>query len=298
MPNPFSPRAALLLLFTAGLGACAATPAVTAPRVTSCEQLADGLQWGEGPCLLPDGRLIFADIPAKRVLAWSPGKGLSLWRESAGLANGHVLAEGGSVLVCEEGARRVVRLDADGRLLGVLCERDAEGRRLNSPNDLCLGPLGRVYFSDPTFGIRNHPELKEQPANSVFSCRPDGADLRRESGAELLQPNGLAFGPHQRALFVADSKAGKVLRYAVDKAGRLGPSTVFCQAQADGVRVDGRSLVYLACGDGVRIHRPDGTLLALLPVPGGAVNLCFGDPKPSVLFVTGPRACYKVGVGW
>lgn len=280
------------------MGGCAA--AAKSPTPGACEKIAGGLKWGEGPCLLADGRLIFADIPARRVLAWSPAKGLSTWRQSDGLANGHLLCADGSVLACEEGAgaRRIVRLDAGGRLLGVLCERDAEGRRLNSPNDLCFGPLGRVYFSDPTFGIRGRPELKEQPLNSLFSMRPDGGDPRRETGTEMQQPNGLAFAPDQRTLYAADSKAGQILRYTADAEGRLSFAGTFCETGADGVRVDRSGRVYLATGEGIAIHRPDGTLLKRVPIPDGATNLCFGDAEPSVLYVTTPSACWRVGLAW
>jgi gluconolactonase len=262
---------------------------------TSCETLLDGLQWGEGPCLLNDGRILFADIPAQRTMCWSTGNGASLWRESAGLANGHAVASDGSVYACEEGSRRLVHLDSTGKILNVLCTKDANGKRLNSPNDLVLNASNtRLYFTDPTFGIRAHPELKEQPLNSVFSCTLNGDDLQRETWSELLLPNGIALSPCETYLYVADSKAGCILRYTVLPSGHLGQSQKFIDQGADGVRVDHAGRIYLACDKGICIYQPNGQLLITLPLEEGATNLCFDPKNPSTLFVTTPARFVKL----
>ncbi|MEN9358563.1 MAG: hypothetical protein RL095_98 [Verrucomicrobiota bacterium] len=278
---------------------CAPFHAEPMPEICREEILAEGLKWGEGPCLLPDGRLIFADIPAKRVLSWSPAQGLQTWRESEGLANGHALSPDGGVAACEEGARRIVWTDFEGRSLKILAAKDKQGRRLNSPNDLCFSPAGRLYFSDPTFGIRGRPELKEQERNSVFSCLSDGSDLRRETGEEMQLPNGLAFAPGGKILYVIDSGRGRILSYELYPDGSLGRGRFFCTVEnADGLRVDRRGRVYIAEKGGLTLRWASGAEICRLPIAGGATNLCFGDDIPSVLYVTSPGSCRRLELKW
>ena len=278
-----------LLLASSLFSSCALFQSEPLPEVASDLLIAKDLQWGEGPCLLPDGRLIFSDIPAKRVLSWSASEGLQTWRTSDGRANGHVIAPDASVIACEEGSRRIVQTDCQGKGLKVLAENDAEGRHLNSPNDLCFSPAGRLYFSDPTFGIHGKPELKQQPMNSVFSCKPDGSDLRRETGDEMKQPNGLAFAPGGKTLYVIDSNSKQVLSYELYPNGSLGRGHLFCKVEgADGLRVDRRGRVYITEKGGITLRWANGVEICRIPLADGASNLCFGDDSPSVIYVTSP----------
>ena len=288
-----------LLLGASLFSSCALFHSEPLPTVASDLLIAKDLKWGEGPCLLPDGRLIFADIPATRVLSWSATQGLQTWRNSDGLANGHALAPDGSVVACEEGTRRIVQTDTQGKLLKVIAEIDAEGHHFNSPNDLCFSPAGRLYFSDPTFGIRAHPELKQQPMNSVFSCKPDGSELRRETGDEMKQPNGLAFAPGGKLLYVIDSELGQVLSYELHPNGSLGRGHLFCKVVgADGIRVDRRGRVYITEKGGITLRWASGVEICRIPLADGCSNLCFGDDVPSVIYVTSPSSCRRLELKW
>lgn len=264
--------------------------------------------WAEGPVWFGDGNfLLWSDIPRNRVLRWIPDAGVSVFRADSNNANGHTRGPDGQLVSCEHRTRRVTRTEFDGSVT-VLADR-FEGRRLNSPNDVVVAADGAVWFTDPTYGILSDYEgdraEPEQPHRGVYRIDPDGTlGLVAD---DFLQPNGLAFSPDGRILFVADSgtapggaRPSHIRAFDVDERGRLTGGRVFAtivEAGApDGIRLDTEGRLWSSARDGVHCFSPDGTLLGKILVPETVSNLCFGGRKKNQLFITATRSVYSIFV--
>jgi gluconolactonase len=275
------------------------------------EKLAGGFIFTEGPVWVPDGYLLFSDPNANTIYRWAPEGQVSVFRTKSGYAgvdigdygqpgsNGITLDADGRVTINEHGNRRVVRIEKTGAVT-VLADR-FEGKRLNSPNDLVYRSDGTLYFTDPPFGLPKafDDPRKELPFSGVFSLR-DGT-LRLEA-KDLTGPNGLAFSPDERFLYVGnwDEKRKVVLRYPVGDDGRLGPGTVFYDMTAapgedalDGIKVDVRGNLYVSGPGGLWILSPDGKHLGTIVGPEHPHNLAWGDDGRS-LYLTAQTGLYRL----
>lgn len=271
------------------------------PADAKVERLATGLGFTEGPVWLPrEGILVFSDIPKDQLLRWSPGGGIAGFREPSRNANGNTLDLQGRLLTCEHSGRRVARREADGTLVTVVDR--FEGRRLNSPNDIVVKADGTLWFTDPEYGLKTNPatkqrEGKEQPGNFVYRHDP-ATGTTTAVVRDFVQPNGLAFSPDEKLLYVADSGAPRHIRvFAVGADGRLDAGRVFCQLDKggpDGIRVDREGRVWSSSGDGVQIFQPDGRLIGRILLPESAANLCFGGPDGKTLYITARKSLYAV----
>ena len=278
-------------------GAATAESAPRWPAGPTVGVLAEGFQFLEGPAWFPAaGGLVFSDIPADRMWLWTPGAGCRVFREPSGQANGNTVDRQGRLLTCEQGGRRVVRREADGSLT-VLADR-YRGRRLNSPNDLAVDALGRIWFSDPPYGIR--PEEQEQPACYLFRLDPDGG--LEVVADDFIKPNGLCFSPDEQTLYVSDTANERhhIRRFQVGAGGRLAGGEVLLTVtpgKSDGFRVDRAGRIWTSAGDGVWVVSPTGVVLARIPVPEAPANLCFGGgPVQDRLFITARTRLYALAV--
>jgi gluconolactonase len=268
-----------------------------------------GCRWAEGPVWFDDLQcLLFSDIPNQRILRWAAdatGSGaISTFRQPSQFSNGQTRDRQGRLVTCEHGLRRVIRTEADGSIT-VLADSYL-GKRLNSPNDVVVQSDGSVWFTDPTYGILSDYEgykaSPEQPGRGVY--RVDGS-----SGAitcvvdDFCQPNGLAFSPDERTLYIADSGAshdGSKPRHirAFDVAGdKLTNDRVFALIDAgipDGIRTDTAGNLWSSAADGVHCFAPDGRRLGKVLVPEAVANLCFGGPRRNRLFITASTSLYAV----
>ena len=179
--------------------------ALTVP-IAAVETLFDGCRWAEGPVWFADGGyLVWSDIPNDRLLRWTPDLGVGVFRAPSNFANGNTRDREGRLVSCEHGGRRVTRTEPDG-MITVLAE-SYRGRRLNSPNDVVVKSDGTVWFTDPTYGILNDYEgykaEPEQDACHVFRLDPATAEIASVAD-DFVKPNGLAFSPDERILYVAD----------------------------------------------------------------------------------------------
>jgi gluconolactonase len=283
-------------------------------RDASIEKLADGFAFGEGPIWTRDGRLLFSDPNTNVIYAWSASHGVSVFRRNSGLdgdisayhqpgSNGLTLDPEGRLTICQHGNRRVVRIEADGKET-VLADR-YQGKRLNSPNDLVYRSDGTLYFTDPPFGLpRVYDDPgKELPYSGVF-CLARGA-LRLVS-ADLEGPNGLAFSPDEKHLYVAnwDEKKKIVMRYEVRPDGGLARGRVFFDMTAapgeealDGVKVDKRGNLYVSGPGGVWVISPAGRHLGTLRGPELPANFAWGDADGRSLYMTARTGLYRVRLG-
>ena len=260
------------------------------------ELLATGFQFTEGPVWMPGGYLLFSDIPADRIYKWTPKRGAEVWREPSGNSNGLTVDRQGRLVVCEHGNRRVSRIEPDGTLT-VLADAYG-GRRLNSPNDVVVRSDGCIYFTDPPYGIE--PEQREQPCNGVYRILPDGT-------LELLaddfdRPNGLAFSPDERVLYIDDSPRRHVRAFDVLPDGRIANSRLFADmdhpqpGSPDGMKVDRNGNVYVTGATGVWVFEPDGTHLGVIVTPERPANCAWGDDDRKTLYITARSSLYRVRV--
>ena len=273
------------------------------------DKLFEGCRWAEGPAYFPAHRtLVWSDIPNDRMLRFDETSGqTAVFRHPAGYSNGNTVDRQGRLVTCEHGHRRVSRTEHDGSLTAIA--DDYGGKRLNSPNDVVVGSDGSVWFTDPTYGIDSDYEghRAESEIGACHLYRVDGGSGRVAIAADdFVRPNGLAFSPDERLLYVADTGATHepdgprhIRRFAVAEDGRLSGGDVFATCTAglfDGVRLDEAGRVWVGAGDGVHCLDPDGTLIGKVPVPETVANLCFGGPKRNRLFICGTTSLYAIAV--
>jgi gluconolactonase len=267
-----------------------------------------GGEWVEGPVQLPEGDVLFSDIPNDRVMRWAAGSGeVSVQLQPAGFANGHTLDAEGRVIRCEHGRRRVSRFEPDGDVSCVV-ER-YEGHRFNSPNDVVVDSRGAIWFTDPPYGIisdrEGHKAESELGDNYVFRYDPDSGDLAIVSNfAE--DPNGLAFSPDESVLYVSDTSAARVeggdhqiVVFDVVDGCRLDRPRIFATIEhgvADGLRVDVHGNVFTSSAIGILAYSPGSDLLGVIPVPETVSNCVFGGSDGRRLFITASTSLYSVEV--
>ena len=277
---------------------------------TWLQRLADGFIWAEGPVWLSDeNALLWSDIPNNRVLRWSAADGsVRDHFRPADFANGHTLDHDGRVLACEHGTRRVARYERDGSRTCVVDRY--QGKRFNSPNDIVVASDGAIWFTDPPYGIvSDHEGYKadsELGACYVFRLDRITGELTIVSDA-LIDPNGLAFSPDERTLYVSDTSSGRVengfhhiLAFDVVDGRSLANTRVFKVIDpgvSDGFRVDVDGNIWTSAGDGVHVLAPDATELGRILLPEAAANCTFGGPDGRTLFITATSTLWSIHVG-
>jgi gluconolactonase len=278
--------------------------------LASVERIASGMRWCEGPVYFGDLRcLLFSDIPNNRIMRWDEETGaVSVFRKPSNNANGHTRDRQGRLITCEHDARRVTRTECDGGITVLIDKFD--GKPLNSPNDVVVKSDGSIWFTDPPFGIlgnyEGHVAPQELPSN-VY--RIDWSGRPSVVAGDINGPNGLAFSPDEKTLYIVESRSTPRLIRAydvVDDGTKIANGRVLITAEADGtpdgfrVDVDGN----LWCGwgmgspalDGVKIFNPDGKPIGFIALPERAANVCFGGPKRNRLFMAASHSVYALYV--
>lgn len=254
------------------------------------ERMATGFRFTEGPALTPDSVLLFSDIPNNRIHQIVSGKGVSVFREDSGGANGNFVDERGRLYTCEGGARRVTRTSKDGKL-EVLAER-FEGKRFNAPNDIVVRKDGHVYFTDPAFG--SSQDNRELPYFGVFHITPKG-EVNLVAKWDK-RPNGIALSPNERTLYVAGSDERIIRAYDLDRQGNATNPRIMIagiDGVPDGIRVDSKGNIYVAC-NAVAIYSPEGKLLRAISMPETPANIEVYDKGEWLVFVTARTSVYRI----
>jgi len=252
--------------------------------------VAEGFGFTEGPVWHPGGCLLFSDIPKSRIYKLANGE-VSVYREPSGQSNGLTLDRKMRLLACEHENRRVSRELADGTVEAVATHY--EGKRLNSPNDICVRSDGRIFFTDPPYGIAD--EQRELPFNGVFTIAADGAVALLAT--DFDRPNGIVLSPNEHTLYVADTERRHVRAFDVAADGALSHGVVFAEmredGRPDGMRVDRDGRLYVAAR-GIQVFAPDGRLLGVLDCPQRPANCAWGDDDGSTLYVMARTAVIRL----
>jgi gluconolactonase len=266
-------------------------------------KLAGDMQFIEGPVWIKESAmLVFSDIPANELKQWTARGGVTSFRQPSQNANGNTLDLTGRLLTCEHSGRRVAIREKDGTVKTVV--DSFEGRKLNSPNDVVVRSDGTIWFTDPEYGLKNKPgtkekEDKQQAGNFVYRHDPKTGKTTALV-RDFVQPNGLAFSPDERKLYVADSGTPRHIRvFDVTNDGTVSNGRVFCtidKGGPDGIRVDRDGRVWSSAGDGVHIFAPDGSRIGKILVPEAPANLCFGGDDGKTLFITARKSLYAIKV--
>jgi gluconolactonase len=276
----------------------------------------------EGPAADAAGNVFFSDIAGNRILKMTPEGKVSVWRADSGRTNGNTFDAQGRLISCEGGEqgigrRRIVRTDMKSGEITVLTD-NYEGKRYNSPNDVCVDSKGRIWFTDPRYGP-DRSDL-EMHVEGVYRIDPDGKVTRVLDQKDVEKPNGIVATPDAKTLYVIDSnpKVGgnrKIWAFDIAADGKLSQRRQvydFGKGRGgDGMRLDVKGNLWVAAGittprstgettdvpPGVYVITPQGKLLGRVPIPEDLItNVAFGGPELKTLYVTAGKTLYKVPV--
>jgi gluconolactonase len=272
--------------------------------------LATDLGATEGPLWHPGGYLTFVDLQGSRLLRWDAAAGVQVIREQTGEGNGCTLDRQGRLIMCEGAHRRITRMEVDGTIT-TLADR-WQGKRLNRPNDIVCRSDGSLFFTDPE--LRVPPAEREVGISGVYCITPQG-ELVLATG-ECEYPNGLAFSPDERMLYVAisrldercvaEAKNGEVCRHRrirafdLDAQGRLSNNRIFIDMSSaepgvpDGMKVTRDGHLFCTGSGGIWVIDPQGRRLGVIRVPEVPRNLAFGGSDARTLYITAGTSVYSL----
>src|SRR2546428_1872950 len=266
-------------------------------ETTQAERLATGFVFTEGPLWHPDEFYYFVDVRSSVLYRMTPGRAPEIVREKTGGGNGTTFDLQGRLVLCEGDNRRVTRASADGRV-EILMDR-FEGKRLNRPNDVVCKSDGSIYFTDP--GLRVPLAERELPHAGVYRVAPDGT---ARLVADFEYPNGLAFSPDERRLYVANTRWAQYIHVLeLDDDGAMVRRRLFTDMSSDekegvpdGMKVDVDGRVSCTGPGGPSVFAPDGARLGIIRTPEVPANLAFGGPDLRTLFLTARTSVYALRV--
>lgn len=295
------------------------------PAGAQLERIATGFKWVEGP-VWADGSLFFAEIPSNTIRHWTPGKGVSIFLQPSGYqgktpyngpepgSNGMTLDARGRLTVAGHAQRDIYRFESFNPHGQITILADSyQGKRLNSPNDVVYRSDGSLYFTDPPFGLRTQNESdpqKQLKMNGVYRIphaqdhkpgAPPTHDLQLLV-SDLPRPNGIAFSPDEKYLYVDNTQPKKQwMRYRVKPDGTLTDAKLLYDATSDtrdgapdGMKVDMEGNIYSAGPGGVWIISPEGKPLGILLIPERVANVAWAGPDRRTLYITASSSIYRV----
>ncbi|MCF0070717.1 SMP-30/gluconolactonase/LRE family protein [Dyadobacter sp. CY261] len=295
------------------------------PKDAKIEVLASGFEWSEGPVWMKDGNyLLFSDVPKNKVYKWDEKEGLSVFLEPSGYtgrgvysdepgSNGLIIDNQGRLVSCEHGDRRIsaMPLNVGGKI--TLADH-FEGKRFNSPNDVVQHGNGDYYFTDPPYGMAKKHEdpTREIPQFGVYRIHKDGKVTMQIN--DLSRPNGLAFSPDGKTLYIAQSDPEKAIwmSYPLDASGNAGKGKVIYDATAmskrgvpglpDGLKIDKDGNLWSSGPGGMFIISPAGKLLGRIEMGELTSNCAWGNDGSTLYMTVDGYVCRiktnTKGAGW
>ncbi|HET6323157.1 MAG TPA: SMP-30/gluconolactonase/LRE family protein [Planctomycetaceae bacterium] len=294
------------------------------PKDAKIEVLSSRFEWAEGPVWdKASGTLFFSDVIANQVMQWKEGEGVHVYLRPSGYtgplhpryskepgSNGLMMDREGRLISCEHGDRRLSVLTKGGGKRTLV--DNYEGKRLNSPNDGCIKSNGDIYFTDPPYGL---PQQEGAPREldfcGVYRLATDGKLTLLTK--EMTRPNGIAFSPDEKILYVAQSdfKAAIWKAFPVLDDGTLGPGNVFADMTSvagklpglpDGMKVDAKGNLFATAPGGCYVFSPDGKVLGRIETGEKTANCAWGNDG-SVLYLCADMYICRVktttkGAGW
>lgn len=273
--------------------------------------IGEGFNWSEGPVWVSEHQfLLFSDVPANTIYKWTEAEGVTEYLSPSGYtgsserggemgSNGLIIGNNGSLMLCQHGDRRIAKMDAPltaPESEFITLGDNYQGMRFNSPNDLVQHSSGRVYFTDPPYGLEGNmgDPSKELDFQGVYRIDPDGEIVLLTE--ELSRPNGIAFSPDERLLYVANSDPERAIWmvYDVQDNGDITNGRVFYDATdevgdepglPDGMKVNSNGYLFATGPGGVWIFSPDGTVLGKIKTGEFISNTAFNTDE-TVLFMT------------
>jgi len=298
------------------------------PANARLEKVAGGFdKWTEGPVWTHQGSLLFAEIPANQIRLWKPGlKDAKVFMEKSGYvgsrayggpepcSNGMTLDPDGRVTVAGHARRNVWRLETlDPHATVTVLADSYQGKKLSSPNDLVYRSDGSLYFTDPPYGLPTQQDTdpeKELKVNGVYRIpnarqhkagAPPDRDQLQLIISDLPRPNGIAFSPDEKVLYIADSGDKVWMRYTVQPDGSVSDGKLLLDAKTDktpggpdGIRVDKKGNIYGSGPGGVWIISPEGKHLGTIKVPEVVANVAWGDKDGKTLYITASTSLYRI----
>lgn len=287
------------------------------------EVLASGFEWSEGPVWdQQNSAVLFSDIPRNSIMKWTAGKGIELFLKPSGYtgaapygrepgSNGLLFDRQGRLIMMEHGDRRVARMDRDGGKV-TLVDR-FEGKRLNSPNDGALRSDGSLYFTDPPYGLPQQANDARRELDFCGVYRYDGQRVTLLT-KEMSRPNGIAFSPDEKTLYVANSDPKRAIwmAYPVHADGSIGAGKVFADVTSlvgpqlrglpDGLKVARNGMLFATGPGGVHIYTAGGERLGRIETGEATANVGWGEDG-STLFITADMYLCRIrtktkGAGW
>ncbi len=271
------------------------------------EELFSDAVWAEGPVWLPQQQaVVFSDVKGNTMYRWTEQNGTQVLRSPSNFSNGNTVDAEGNLITCEHGRRAISKTDKQGNVR-VLVDK-LEGKRFNSPNDVVVKSDGTIWFTDPPYGILSDAEGKKSPSEIIgcyIYCYNPKTDEINIATFNVMRPNGLAFSPDEKQLFVADMSVvefekeglhhlvvfdveGKRLKNRRDVA-EINPGI------PDGLRIDKQGVIYCSCESGIIVLLSDGTYLGRFIVDKATSNCTFGDNQKT-LFITASNSLYRLTI--
>lgn len=298
------------------------------PADAKLERVTTGYKWTEGPVWVGDS-LYFAEIPSNTIRKWTPGQAASIWLQPSGYkgsapyggpepgTNGMTLDAQGRLTVAGHAQRDVLRFESlDSTQAPTVLVDSYQGKRFNSPNDLVYKSDGSLYFTDPPYGLPTEHDddpIKQLKWNGVYRI-PHAVDHKAGAPADnahvqllvkdLTRPNGIAFSPGEKYLYVNNTEPKKIwMRYTVKPDGTLGDPKLLYDATSDtrpgapdGMKVDVNGNIYSAGPGGVWIFSPEGKPLGTIDVPERVGNVTFAGPDRKTLYIAASSSIYRINV--
>lgn len=321
----------ILLLFCIALAACSTSEkeensVVVIERIdaaldqiltteSSIEIIGEGYEWTEGPVWIADeNMLLFSDVPQNIIYKWTAGNGVEQYITPAGYtgegkregSNGLLLNPVGNLVICQHGDRRMAvmtsTLDDPKSTFETLADQ-YDGKKFNSPNDATYDAKGNLYFTDPPYGLPGQDEdpQKEIPFNGVYKVSTEGkVTLLIDS---LTRPNGIAFSPDQKFLYVAnsDSKKARWYQYELNDSSIVSGKVLYDatalteteKGLPDGLKVDAKGNIFATGPGGVFIFNPNGKLIGKIKVSEATANCALAN-NDKTLFLTSDMYIIKI----